>query len=203
MKTKMIFLLSGFLAFNVSAQNLTLDKTSENQTPTGMELTKVEYHQKDLSLTAVSLQPKFRMTSKKLEEYLENPKHFFYRQFDFSKLVEKYAESEYEDFQVSMKFDKGAIYAKFSKDGDLIETHYNFSDLRVPLEIGRKICDTYNGWSIVKTEVHHSSKGENTSAIYDVWIENGDQKKRLKFKNTGDPVVRYAEVYNNDDSWES
>lgn len=93
--------------------------------------------------------------------------------YDITK-SEKYTGDSF-PFQVVIIAEKGFIEATYNKNGELIMTKENFTNVALPSALSQKIAKDFPGWSIVKNRYKvFYQKGLTTEIYYTIGLTDGE-----------------------------
>ena len=181
MKTLVIILI---LAFSVSISNaqevIQLKEAKVNFNP----LSKVDGPIKQISVKVAENVP---------GEFEKNPIAFVQKNFDITPYLTQTTEEQFDSYQVTFKTRKGHLLADFDQEGNLLKTSQKFENIVLPKELSSQLYKDHKGWAMVKNRVvAHGKQDKMDKAVYKVTIQNGKQKKNLKFEVT--PQTRSAIV---------
>ncbi|MCJ7757025.1 MAG: hypothetical protein MUP24_02680 [Gillisia sp.] len=133
-------------------------------------------------------------------EFSENPVKFMNQNFDIKSYI-SYLElkrsmdpkkSHNESYEVTFSTSKGDLVAKFSKDGELVETSQNFKNIVIPSNIREELYASYKGWSMVKNTYTASGKSDQIDKEqYRIKLKNGNRSQIVKIvpNRAGSDVV--------------
>jgi len=139
-------------------------------------------------------------------EFSENPFKFMNQNFDIKSYIsylelKTYLElkrsmnpqkSHNESYEVTFSTNKGDLVAKFSKDGELVETSQNFKNILIPSNIREELYASYKGWSMVKNTYKASGKSDQIDKEqYRIKLKNGNRSQIVKIvpNKAGSDVV--------------
>lgn len=98
--------------------------------------------------------------------------------YDITK-SEKYTGDSF-PFQVVFFAEKGFIEATYNKNGELIMTKENFTNVSLPSDLAHKIATDYPGWSMVKNRYKvFYKKGNPTEKYYTIGLTDGENFENL------------------------
>lgn len=181
MKTLVIILI---LAFSVSVSNAQ-EVIELNEAKVGFNpLSKIEGPIKQISIKIAEDVP---------GEFEKDPIAFVKARFDISPYLIKTTEEEFDSYQVTFKSTKGVLIADFDKEGNLVKTTQKFENILLPSELRKQLYKDHKGWAMVKNKFVAKGKMDKIDkAVYRLTIQNGKQKKNLKFEvtpETGSTIV--------------
>jgi len=122
-------------------------------------------------------------------ELSENPVKFMKENFDIQSYISyldlkkstDFQKSHKESYEVLFSTNKGDLVAKFSKDGELIETSQNFKNILVPSNIRKELYANYKGWNMVKNTYTASGEGDQIDKeLYRIKLKNGNKSQIVK-----------------------
>jgi len=122
-------------------------------------------------------------------EFSKNPINFMKENFDIQSFISfldrqnrsHLRKTDYESYGVTFSSSKGYLEAKFSKDGELVETSQNFKNILVPLNVRRELYRSYKGWNMVKNNYTASGKSDQIDKeLYRIKLKNGNKSQIVK-----------------------
>jgi hypothetical protein len=122
-------------------------------------------------------------------EFSKNPIKFMKENFDIQSFISfldgrnstGLQKTDYESYGVTFSSSKGHLEAKFSKDGELVETSQNFKNILVPLNVRRELHTSYKGWNMVKNTYTASGKSDQIDKeLYRIKLKNGNKSQIVK-----------------------
>jgi len=122
-------------------------------------------------------------------EFSENPVKFMKENFDIQSYISyldlkkgtDVQKSNNESYDVTFSTNKGDLVAKFSKDGELVETSQNFKNILVPSNIREELYTNYKGWNMVKNTYTASGKSDQLDKeMYRIKLKNGNKSQIVK-----------------------
>lgn len=88
-----------------------------------------------------------------------------------------------QEYTVLFRTNKGEAYAHYDNDGRLVRVQKKFENVALPTEILTTIATIYEGWTHVGNKYRVTySKGRDVSRVYELHLENGDSKKRVRLE---------------------
>lgn len=170
MKNSLIFLMFCFLAFSLSAQQIT------------------ELDEARIKVSAVDLQPtnvpdQFRYIVKEdfSRDFTKDPLAFVKNNFDVYSLIEEIDNPDYNTFIVRFESSKGYLQADYNYDGRLLNTYQNFENVALPVAVRNEMYLNNRGWSMVANSYKARSKGDKlTNEKFRIKMENGNKSKIVK-----------------------
>ena len=95
-------------------------------------------------------------------------------------------EDETQNYNVYFYIPEGKILAVYDGEGEIIRTSERFKDVSLPLSVANAIVDKYPGWRI-SGDIYLVTyrKGSGATKTYKLFIEKGDEKKRVKTDDHG------------------
>lgn len=126
-------------------------------------------------------------------EFEKDPIAFVNNHFDISPYLSQIPGEEFYAFQVTFKTRKGHLIADFNGDGKLVKTSQKFENILLPYELQKQLYRDHKGWSMVKNKVvARGNEDKIDKAVYKITMQNGRQKKNLKYEvtpETGSTIV--------------
>ena len=95
---------------------------------------------------------------------------------------------EYATYNVSFYIPDGKILAAYAKDGKLLRTIEKYKDIKLPKDIRMAIAERFPNWTVVSDvyRVNYHYLNEVTKKLYEVRLENGGKKIKVKLNEKGD-----------------
>lgn len=125
-------------------------------------------------------------------EFSKDPIAFMKANFDIQDFMLSVKDRNYDSYEVTFTNKKGYFEARFSKDGELLDTRQEFKNIAVPPDIREELYRSHKGWAMVKNK--YSARGTADvveKELYKIKLERGKDKKNIKL----DPrTLRSTEV---------
>lgn len=126
-------------------------------------------------------------------EFEKDPIAFVKSNFDISPYLAQTPNEQFYSYQVTFKTRKGHLMADFDDKGNLVKTSQKFENIVLPLDLSKQLYRDHKGWEMVKNKVvAHGKKDKIDKAVYRVTMQNGKQKRNLKYEvapETSDAIV--------------
>ena len=95
-------------------------------------------------------------------------------------------EDETQNYNVYFKIPIGKILAVYDGKGEILRTSERFRDISLPLPVANSVVDKYPGWRISgDIYVVTYRRGKGAKKMYKLFLEKGDEKKRVKTDEHG------------------
>lgn len=169
---KKVVICLSFMAFvsMAQAQDVVDLKSVEVEAPTTMKL--------DPSTDKITV----AVRENQLEEFSSNPLSFAVNNFNIQQLI-KDNEAKYDEYIVTFRTKNGKLVINYDEVGEIMTTHQNFKNVRVPYGIARSIYKDKNheGWAFIRNRyVSFSKNGVVKKEFYKLVLQKDNDRKTIK-----------------------
>lgn len=115
-------------------------------------------------------------------EFYENPLGFAKAKFDMKEFILINQDRNFDSYDVTYKTNKGDLYVKYNKIGEMISAYQSFKDVALPHHLMMKTVKANKGYSLVGTKHVGKSKGNwaYDKEFYKIKLKNGNKSKNVK-----------------------
>lgn len=146
-----------------------------------LEESRIDVKKTSMEIDPVTQALQLKIPEEKFGEFEKDPLTFMKNKFDVQQFLEDNRNADLSEFHVNFITTKGALKARFDKNGELISSYQKFLNKKLPQDVQLELARLYRNASVEKTKSFAYSKGwEINKEYYKVKLVDGDNVRRVR-----------------------